>query len=65
MIIGMLRTIGGLTTDPSRILVELNSMLFAHKHSGFVTCLAARFVPLGQRHRTRERRPSTVMAQRS
>jgi hypothetical protein len=47
MLIGMLRAISGLTTDPSQILVELNSMLFAHKHSGFVTCLAVRLDPSG------------------
>ncbi len=48
MLIGMLRTISSLTTDPSQILVELNSMLFTHKHSGFVTCLAVRFDPSGK-----------------
>jgi hypothetical protein len=47
MLIGMLRTLSGLTADPSQILVELNSMLFAHKHSGFVTCLAVRLDPAG------------------
>jgi hypothetical protein len=47
MLIGMLRAISGLTIDPSRILVELNSILFAHKHSGFVTCLAIRLDPSG------------------
>lgn len=47
MLIGMLRTISSLTTDPSQILVELNSALFAHKHSGFVTCLAVRLDPSG------------------
>ncbi|MGO9326321.1 MAG: PP2C family protein-serine/threonine phosphatase [Terracidiphilus sp.] len=47
MLIGMLRTLSGLTTDPSQILAELNSMLFAHKHSGFVTCLAVRLDPSG------------------
>ncbi len=47
MLIGMLRSISGLTIDPSQILVELNSMLFAHKHSGFVTCLAVRLDPSG------------------
>jgi hypothetical protein len=47
MLIGMLRTIGGLTTDPSKILVELNRMLFDHKHSGFVTCLAVLLNPSG------------------
>jgi hypothetical protein len=47
MLIGMLRAISGLTIDPSQILVELNTMLFAHKHSGFVTCLAVRLDPSG------------------
>jgi hypothetical protein len=47
MLIGMLRTISALTADPSQILVELNTMLFAHKHSGFVTCLAVRLDPSG------------------
>jgi len=47
MLIGMLRTLSGLTTDPIKILVELNSALFAHKHSGFVTCLAVRLDPSG------------------
>jgi hypothetical protein len=48
MLIGMLRAISSITRDPSRILVELNSMLFEHKHSGFVTCLAARLDPSGR-----------------
>jgi hypothetical protein len=47
MLIGMLRAISGLYTDPSQILIELNTMLFAHKHSGFVTCLAVRLDPSG------------------
>jgi hypothetical protein len=42
MIIGMLRAISGISNDPRQILVELNTMLFEHKHSGFVTCLAVR-----------------------
>jgi hypothetical protein len=42
MLIGMLRTISAISRDPSRILAELNNMLLEHKHSGFVTCLAAR-----------------------
>jgi serine phosphatase RsbU (regulator of sigma subunit) len=48
MLIGMLRSISGLTIDPSQILVELNTMLFAHKLSGFVTCLAVRLDPSGR-----------------
>jgi hypothetical protein len=48
MLIGMLRTISSISRDPSRILAELNSMLFEHKHSGFVTCLAARLDPSGR-----------------
>jgi len=48
MLIGMLRTLSGLTTDPIQILLELNSMLFAHKLSGFVTCLAVRLDPSGR-----------------
>ena len=48
MLIGMLRTISAISRDPSRILTELNSMLFEHKHSGFVTCLAARLDPSGR-----------------
>jgi hypothetical protein len=48
MLIGMLRTISALTTDPSQVLIELNSALFAHKHSGFVTCLAVRLDPAGR-----------------
>jgi hypothetical protein len=47
MIIGMLRTISGISHDPRQILAELNNMLFEHKHSGFVTCLAARLDPSG------------------
>jgi Stage II sporulation protein E (SpoIIE) len=47
MLIGMLRTIGSISRDPSRILTELNNMLLEHKHSGFVTCLAARLDPSG------------------
>ena len=47
MLIGMLRTISAISRDPSRILTELNSMLFEHKHSGFVTCLAVRLDPSG------------------
>jgi hypothetical protein len=47
MLIGMLRTISSISRDPSRILTELNSMLFEHKHSGFVTCLAVRLDPSG------------------
>lgn len=47
MLIGMLRTLSGTDHDPSHVLVEINSMLFAHKHSGFVTCLAARLDPSG------------------
>ncbi len=47
MLIGMLRTLSGLTTDPSQILVELNNALFAHEHSGFVTCQAVRLDPSG------------------
>lgn len=47
MIIGMLRTISGISNNPSQILVELNSMLFEHKHSGFVTCVAVRLDPSG------------------
>ena len=47
MLIGMLRTISTITRDPSRILTELNSMLLEHKHSGFVTCMAARLDPSG------------------
>jgi hypothetical protein len=48
MLIGMLRSISTISRDPSRILTELNSMLFEHKHSGFVTCLAARLDPSGR-----------------
>jgi stage II sporulation SpoE-like protein len=48
MLIGMLRAISSISRDPSRILTELNSMLFEHKHSGFVTCLAARLDPSGR-----------------
>ncbi len=48
MLIGMLRTISSISRDPSRILTELNNMLFEHKHSGFVTCLAARLDPSGR-----------------
>lgn len=48
MLIGMLRTISAISRDPSRILAELNSMLLEHKHSGFVTCLAARLDPSGR-----------------
>jgi hypothetical protein len=47
MIIGMLRTISGSSHDPRHILTELNSMLFEHKHSGFVTCVAVRLDPSG------------------
>ena len=47
MLIGMLRAITSVSRDPSRILAELNNMLFEHKHSGFVTCLAARLDPSG------------------
>ncbi len=47
MLIGMLRTISTVTTDPSQILAELNIALFAHKHSGFVTCLVVRLDPSG------------------
>lgn len=47
MIIGMLRTISGISTDPRQILAELNHMLFEHKHSGFVTCVAVRLDPSG------------------
>jgi len=47
MLIGMLRTISFISRDPSRILAELNSMLLENKHSGFVTCLAARLHPSG------------------
>jgi hypothetical protein len=48
MLIGMLRSISSISRDPSRILTELNNMLFEHKHSGFVTCLAARLDPSGR-----------------
>ncbi len=48
MLIGMLRAITAISRDPSRILAELNNMLFEHKHSGFVTCLAARLDPSGR-----------------
>jgi Stage II sporulation protein E (SpoIIE) len=48
MLIGMLRAITSISRDPSRILAELNNMLFEHKHSGFVTCLAARLDPSGR-----------------
>jgi hypothetical protein len=48
MLIGMLRSIRSISRDPSRILTELNNMLFEHKHSGFVTCLAARLDPSGR-----------------
>lgn len=48
MIIGMLRAISGISNDPRQILAELNSMLFEHKHSGFVTCLAVRLDPSGR-----------------
>jgi hypothetical protein len=48
MLIGMLRAISAISRDPSRILAELNSMLMEHKHSGFVTCLAARLDPSGR-----------------
>ncbi len=48
MLIGMLRAISSTSRDPSRILAELNNMLFEHKHSGFVTCLAARLDPSGR-----------------
>jgi serine phosphatase RsbU (regulator of sigma subunit) len=47
MLIGMLRTISGISHDPSQILAELNSMLLEHKHPGFVTCLAVRLDPSG------------------
>ena len=47
MIIGMLRTISGISNDPRQILAELNGMLFEHKHSGFVTCVAVRLDPSG------------------
>jgi Stage II sporulation protein E (SpoIIE) len=42
MLIGMLRTVSSITRDPAQILSEINSRLFDHKHSGFVTCLAVR-----------------------
>jgi hypothetical protein len=48
MIIGMLRAISGISNDPSQILAELNSMLFEHKHSGFVTCVAVLLNPSGR-----------------
>jgi hypothetical protein len=48
MLIGMLRSISSISRDPSRILTELNNLLFAHKHSGFVTCVAARLDPSGR-----------------
>ncbi len=48
MIIGMLRTISGISNDPRQILAELNRMLFEHKHSGFVTCVAVRLDPSGR-----------------
>ncbi|MEI9969535.1 MAG: PP2C family protein-serine/threonine phosphatase [Terracidiphilus sp.] len=48
MLIGILRAISSISRDPSRILTELNSVLFEHKHSGFVTCLAARLDPSGR-----------------
>jgi hypothetical protein len=48
MLIGMLRAISSISRDPSQILTDLNSMLFEHKHSGFVTCLAARLDPSGR-----------------
>jgi phosphoserine phosphatase RsbU/P len=48
MLIGMLRAISSISRDPSRILTDLNDMLFEHKHSGFVTCLAARLDPSGR-----------------
>jgi hypothetical protein len=40
MLIGMLRTVSSITRDPAQILSQINSRLFEHKHSGFVTCLA-------------------------
>lgn len=47
MLIGMLRTLSGANHDPSQILAQLNAMLFAHKHPGFVTCLAVLLDPSG------------------
>jgi Stage II sporulation protein E (SpoIIE) len=42
MLIGMLRTVSSIARDPAQILSEINSRLFEHRHSGFVTCLAVR-----------------------
>ena len=63
MLIGMLRTISGISTDPSQILAELNSMLFDAQALGF------RYLPrsaprsLGPRH-SRQRRPPGALAKR-
>ena len=47
MIVGMLQTIGRVSSDPAQILAELNRRLFERKHGGFVTCLAVRLDPSG------------------
>jgi hypothetical protein len=48
MLIGMLHTISRISQGPAQILTELNSLLFEHKHRGFVTCLAIRLDPSGR-----------------
>jgi serine phosphatase RsbU (regulator of sigma subunit) len=48
MIVGILRTVSGLTEEPAEILAEMNRGLCGRMHGGFATCLAVRLEDAGR-----------------